>query len=639
MMKRLNLTFFVASLLVSLGLEVSAQFTFTVDQPAYSSDRLIVKLKPESYEYDPTSLFNQHGLSLDKRFPKGRLDILTFQNSKRSLAETKQALEESGRYEWVAYDYEISLDTTDTHWDRMWHLKNTGQYIGGHIGADIDAERAWEECTGGGDHVIVVFDDGVDYTHPDLQANMWRNPGEIPGNGEDDDNNGYIDDVYGIDTGLDDSDPMAFDDHGTHVAGIIGARGNNKNGISGVVWETKIMAIQSADFNDEGDVVLFNSDIIEGLEYVLFMKESKGIPIVAINCSWGGGSSGFGEGEPLDDLFDRLTEAGILIVCSAGNGGSDSIGDNNDTIARFPSNHDSDRVIAVANSNIADSLRNDSNYGYNSVDVAAPGGGIYSTLPNNGYGWKYGTSMAAPVVTGIISMLYSADPGLSPEDVRHAIVEGVDWKESLSTKVNSKGRVNAYNSLQLIKKPYLTHYTHGAQLERSDALFAWDRRENDVDYWYLKVGSGPLRSDYYESGVLNSDIEGNWVDGLPTDGSTVYATLYWWLRGQWRYRVYEYTAQNLNPTVTAPANGDVLQGSRVRFTWEDQGHDVEEWSLSVGFEPFVSDIYWADGINGDSTGVWVENIPQTGRTVYARLGWRINGQWTWESYEYLAKLD
>lgn len=605
----------------------------------FSSDRLIVKLKPDFYQYDASSLYKQYHVSLKNRFPKNRVDLLKVSSKIISLPATKKALEDSGMYEWVSYDYERGLDTTDTHWDKLWHLENTGQYTGSVIGADIDADRAWEECTGGGEHVIVILDDGVDYTHPDLQANMWVNPGEIPGNGEDDDNNGYVDDIYGIDTGADDSDPMAFSDHGTHVAGIIGARGNNKNGVSGVVWDTKIMAIQSARLDDDGDVVLFDSDVIEGMEYVLFMKQTKGIPIVAVNCSWGGGGSGWEEGSPMDDLFNRITDAGILVVCSAGNGGRDNVGDNNDRVAHFPSNHTADGVIAVANSNIADSLRNDSNYGLQSVDVAAPGGGIYSTLPNNGYGWMYGTSMAAPVVTGIISMLYSADPGVSPEDVKYAILEGAEWKAALNTKVASKGRVNVYNSLQLIKKPYLTHYTQGAQLERSDALFAWDARENRVDYWYFRVGPGPGRGNYFDSGILNSDVQGNWVDGLPADGSTVYVTLYWWMRGEWRSRTYEFIAQNLNPTVVSPSNGDVLDGTLVHFQWDDRGQDVEEWTLSVGLEPFSSDILWIEDLPGNTTEIWVNNIPLTGRTVYARLGWRIAGQWNWEDYEYRAPLE
>ena len=188
-------------------------------------------------------------------------------------------------------------------------MHNTGQN-GGTPDADIDAPEAWDIGTGSTDVVVAVIDTGVDYTHPDLAANMWVNPGEIPDNGIDDDGNGYDDDVYGYDFCNYDGDP--FDDHyhGTHCAGTIGAIGNNSEGVAGVNWRVKIMALKFLDATGSG----WTDDAINCVEYSIQMGAKLS------SNSWGGG----GFDQALKDAIDAAGQAGMLFVAAAGNGGSDN---------------------------------------------------------------------------------------------------------------------------------------------------------------------------------------------------------------------------------------------------------------------------------------------------------------------------
>ncbi|MHC4295472.1 MAG: S8 family serine peptidase, partial [Planctomycetota bacterium] len=172
----------------------------------------------------------------------------------------------------------------DSKFNFLWGLHNTGQ-VGGTPDADIDAPEAWDLTTGSSDVVVAVIDTGIDYEHADLSANMWTNGGEIPDDGIDNDGNGYIDDVYGWDFAYNDSDPFDGDGHGTHVAGTIGAVGNNGVGIAGVNWNVQLMAIKFLDDDGYGDA----TDAIASVQYATMMKELYGVNVVASNNSWGGG--------------------------------------------------------------------------------------------------------------------------------------------------------------------------------------------------------------------------------------------------------------------------------------------------------------------------------------------------------------
>jgi len=269
----------------------------------------------------------------------------------------------------------------DPLFPQLWALQNTGQTVNntaGTAGADIRFPAAWSLARPAtGTVVVAVLDSGVDYTHPDLASNMWVNPGEIPGNGLDDDGNGYVDDVYGYDFRDGTANPSDSGYHGTHVAGTIAAAGNNQQGVIGVNYQARIMALRASN---DGNT-LTDAAIIEGLQYAVMMK-TQGVNIVAINMSFGGGSFSSTEQAAIQAAGD----AGIVACVSAGNDGS-----NNDTTPVYPASYHLSNMLVVAASEQHDSLASFSNYGATSVDLAAPGVNILSAEPvalgGNTFAW------------------------------------------------------------------------------------------------------------------------------------------------------------------------------------------------------------------------------------------------------------
>ena len=238
--------------------------------------------------------------------------------------------------------------------------------------------------------VVGVIDTGIDYKHEDLAANIWINPGEIPDNGIDDDNNGYVDDIHGINSITGSGDPMDDHYHGTHCAGIIGAVGDNGKGITGVNWTVKIIGIKfvSGGFG-------LDSDAVESINYAVGLR-NRGVNIRVLSNSWGGG----GYSQSLLDAINQANTSGILFVAAAGNNSSD-----NDASLFYPASYDTLNVLAVASTDHNDNLSSFSNYGATTVDIAAPGSSILSTYPNNNYYSTSGTSMATPHVAGAAALL------------------------------------------------------------------------------------------------------------------------------------------------------------------------------------------------------------------------------------------
>jgi subtilisin family serine protease len=258
------------------------------------------------------------------------------------------------------YIYHATLTPNDTSFNELWGLHNIGQNVNGTSGssdADIDATEAWDVVTGG-TVIIAVIDSGVKYDHEDLAGNIWSNPGEIPGNGVDDDGNGRIDDIRGWDFVDDDNDPMDYNNHGTHVAGTIAAVGNNGLGVTGVCWTATIMPIRGLDAAGSGDA----ANLLSAIEYA----NDNGADV--INNSWGGGPYS----QPLKDAIDAST---AVVVCAAGNSNVD-----NDATPHYPSSYTSTNIISVAATDQNDNRASFSNYGATSVDVGAPGVNIYSTI-------------------------------------------------------------------------------------------------------------------------------------------------------------------------------------------------------------------------------------------------------------------
>lgn len=318
------------------------------------------------------------------------------------------------------------LNPNDPFFGNLDGLHNTGQRRG-VVDADIDAPEAWQVTTGESSVVVAVIDSGVDYTHQDLDSNIWVNPGEVPGNGIDDDGNGFVDDVHGYDFWSNDPDPMDGGTHGTHVAGTIAAEGNNAIGVVGVAPDIKIMPIRFL-----GPRGGFTSDAIRALDYAV----SNGAKIS--NNSWGGGSYS----RMLVDAISRTEMAGHIFVAAAGNSGAD-----NDKNPHYPASYDSNNIISVAATDSSDRLASFSNTGFNSVDIAAPGVSTYSTLPGNRYGYMSGTSMATPHVSGVVALTWSLHPEWTADQVISNVIGSGDARPQLSGKIASGARLNAAQAL------------------------------------------------------------------------------------------------------------------------------------------------------------------------------------------------
>ncbi|MEF9426601.1 MAG: S8 family serine peptidase, partial [Candidatus Mariimomonas ferrooxydans] len=295
----------------------------------------------------------------------------------------------------------FSTIPNDTYFDQQWALNNTGLYANGTPGADIQASDAWDITRGSGSITIAVADTGIDYNHPELVGNIWKNTLETScTDGIDNDMNGYIDDCIGWDFFNIDNDPIDDHGHGTHVAGTIGAVGNNGEGVSGVMWNIQLMPLKFLDSDGLGTT----ADAILAIEYAV----ANGARI--INASYGG--SMFSQSEY--DTINSANSAGVLLIAAAGNNGA-----NNDLTPAYPASHNLPNIISVTATDQNDSRATFSNFGPVSVDVAAPGVYILNTVPpgltfslctgtfSAGYDFCSGTSMSAPHVSGLAGLLYS----------------------------------------------------------------------------------------------------------------------------------------------------------------------------------------------------------------------------------------
>jgi uncharacterized repeat protein (TIGR01451 family) len=319
------------------------------------------------------------------------------------------------------------LTPNDPSFSQLHGLHNTGQ-SGGVPDADIDAPEAWDIATGSRSILVGVIDTGIDHTHPDLAANMWTNPGEIPGNGIDDDGNGYVDDVRGWDFVNDDNNPMDDHYHGTHCAGTIGAVGGNGVGIVGVAHQVSMVGLKFLSASGSGAT----SDAIEAVAY------STLIGCHLTSNSWGGG----GYSQALHDAIAAAGDNGRLFIAAAGNNGR-----NTDSSPNYPSGYALDNIIAVAATDHADALASFSNYGAASVDLGAPGVNTYSTMPGAAYGNLSGTSMATPHVSGAAAVLLGRNPGLPALTLKSLLLATVDPKPALDGKTVSGGRLNLHSAL------------------------------------------------------------------------------------------------------------------------------------------------------------------------------------------------
>jgi len=352
--------------------------------------------------------------------------------------------------EYAQPNYEIELDPeesdspkdllyrpnsgspNDPQFGDQWALNNIGQN-GGKAQADIGALHAWLKTQGSEKIVVAVLDTGVDYTHRDLAANMWTRPDSMPQYA--DDELGSFDDVHGFDADTNSADPMDDNGHGTHCAGIIGAEGDNGEGIAGINWNVTIMPLKFLGRGGFGTT----KNAIESINYAIDRKK-KGVNVRVINASWG--STQYSRA--LEDAIRAAGEQGILFVAAAGNSSTD-----NDKRAHYPSNYNLPNVLSVAALDRTDSITSFSNFGAKTVHIAAPGRDILSTWLNNAYREASGTSMAAPQVSGVAGLILANEPNLSMAKLRERLLGTVDKLPSLDGKVSTGGRLCAAQALGL----------------------------------------------------------------------------------------------------------------------------------------------------------------------------------------------
>ena len=330
---------------------------------------------------------------------------------------------------WVYHHTKVSDDTYYVN-GQLWGMYgDTSPLHQNQYGSQ--AGEAWDaghvSCKG---VLVGVIDEGVQYTHPDLKANHWTNPNEIDGNGIDDDGNGFVDDTHGWD--FDGNNKTVYDgvgdDHGTHVSGTIGGKGSNGQGVAGICWKVKMVHVK---FLGAGGGTTANA--IKSVDYITDLKTRHNLNLVATNNSWGGG--GFSQG--LKDSIDNAGNKDILFIAAAGNNAS-----NNDSNPFYPASYTSPAIISVAALTSSGTLASFSNYGATSVDLCAPGAGIYSTVPTNAYSSYSGTSMATPHVTGAVALYAKSHPGLTAAQLKSAILGTTTATTACNGKTVSGGRLN-----------------------------------------------------------------------------------------------------------------------------------------------------------------------------------------------------
>ncbi len=444
----------------------SAPFTTQELRQGYRERTLLAK-PLATRRADADAAEPREGLRLRRRWERfGGLRELEIQTGETTAAAIER-LRASGRYEYVQPDriYRSTATPNDPDFPRQWPLANNGTN-NGIATADIGATRAWDVRTDAPDVIVAVIDSGVRYDHPDLAGNLWTNTREIPGNGRDDDGNGYIDDVYGINAILPRSSPGAGDPrddhgHGSHVAGIIGAAGNNGTGIAGVAWKVRIMSLKflrgsasATAANPAGEGL--SSDAVECIDYAI----AQGAHI--INASYGAAAGAVLQFDPAQfDAVRRARDAGIIIVAAAGNSGADM-----DLLPHYPASFRLENVLAVANSTNRDDAPVGTNFGSGSVELAAPGTEIYSLAHDATlYVTRSGTSMAAPHVAGALALLKAQFPTDTYRQLINRTLRHVDPVSAFSGRVQTGGRLNLDRAIRSTdNRPFNDDFASRARL-------------------------------------------------------------------------------------------------------------------------------------------------------------------------------
>lgn len=435
----------LAAIALGMAMETQAQGRSDLALAAlgtaqHVSDELLVQFKPNVTEQAKAkargrvrALFQEGLVNAQwRKDGKGDLELVRLPPG-LTIAAAVRGLEadpdvEFAEPNWV---YQHQATSNDPYF-------TTGNLWGMQDSFGSGAVTAWAAGKTGSATVYVgIIDEGYMYTHEDLAANAGKNPGEIEGNGRDDDGNGYVDDVYGWDFAGNNNSVFdgAADDHGTHVAGTIGGVGGNLKGVAGVCWNVKLL---NAKFLGSRGGTTANA--IKAVNYFTDLKTRHGLNLVASNNSWGGG--GYSQG--LYDAIELANGAGILFVAAAGNSSS-----NNDAVASYPASYANGNIIAVASITSTGLLSSFSNWGATRVELGAPGSAVWSTVPksskgkiSSSYASYSGTSMATPHVTGACALYAASHPGATASEIRSAILDSTIPTPSLTGKCVTGGRLN-----------------------------------------------------------------------------------------------------------------------------------------------------------------------------------------------------
>ncbi len=488
-----------------------------------SFDGILVSWNPQALAQDRASARAELGLSLRELIHTramqasgaGPLEWVTLPPG-RSAEEVLQRLARRpgvtfAEKNWVLQTQATS-DDPGVNNGNLWGMYGESSSPANAFGSQ--AAEAWSRGITGSDSVVVgIIDEGYQYTHDDLAGNAATNPGEISGNGLDDDGNGYVDDVYGWDFNGNNASVYdgTGDDHGTHVAGTIGGQGGNGIGVAGVNWDVSLL---SGKFLGSSGGTTANA--IKAVDYFTDLKTRHGLNLVATNNSWGGG--GYSQG--LYDAITRANNASIFFVAAAGNSSTSSMS--------YPAGYDLPNVISVASINSNGALSSFSNFSSTWVDLGAPGGSVYSTLPDNTYGSYSGTSMAAPHVTGALALMASAQPTATMAQLKQALLESVVQTSSLAGKTVTGGRLDVNGAItrldQLVNPdPNAPTYalTGPASLNEGSGLSLNLSTTNVADgtplYWRM-AGTGISTGDFVG---LNS-LQGSFT--VDASGTAVFQT-------------------------------------------------------------------------------------------------------------------
>jgi subtilisin-like proprotein convertase family protein len=406
----------------------------------------------------------------------------------------------------------VARTPNDARFGEQWPHSNSGQDIPGSgvgtTGSDIKTPQAWDISTGSRQIVVAVMDTGSDLNHPDLRDNLWRNPGEIPGNNVDDDANGFVDDVYGYDfgggqNGTGDADPQdpVTQGHGTAVAGVIGATGNNGIGVAGVNWQVSIMTLKI--FPDQG----LSPGFVQLLayDYMIMMKE-RGVNIVV-------GNGSFGSLQPdTADNFDSaaeialrdVTSKGMLYVAAAGN----ETNDNDGAVRGYPASYNVHGLISAAATDNQDRLAGFSNYGHTTVHLGAPGVRTLTLETGGGYQFIDGTSFASPYTAGVVALMASTNRFATPEQLLQGLLGSVDPVPALADKTITGGRLNAFKAVRAVRVDgmFVTNISPGAQVANVDAITV--ELSKDINPSFFNVNKIRL---------LRSNGSGNFNTGVDSE--------------------------------------------------------------------------------------------------------------------------